>query len=82
MRPSHEVIVIQGEDRVGGIEEFGVKDNLHSIGGVVEELHAANLVQNRILGVVDHVVGDHRGEGMAFHAEKPSPKHDPILAGE
>lgn len=82
MRPSDKIIIIQREDRVGGVEEFGMKDDFHPIGGVVEQLHTANLVQNRVVGIVDHIVGDHRGEGVAFHAEQPPTKHDSILAAE
>ena len=82
MRPSDKIIIIQREDWIGGVEEFRMEDDLHPIGWVVEQVHAANLFQNRIFGIVDHVVGDHRGKGVAFHAEEPPTKHDSILAAE
>ncbi len=82
MRAPHEVVIIQRQDGIGGVEKLRVEHDLDPIAGVVEQLHAADLTQNRILGVVGHVVGHDRGESLPFHAEQPSAQHDAILAAE
>lgn len=55
---THEVVVVERQHGVRGVEELGVEDNLDTIGRVIEELHSANLVQHRVLAIADHVVRD------------------------
>jgi len=82
MGSTDKVIVIQGQHGVGGVEELGMKDNLHPIRRMVEEFHTAELVQDRILVVVDHIVGDDRGETEPFHAEQAATEEHPVLTGD
>ena len=81
VRPADKVVVVQRQHRVGGIEEFRVEDDLDTIGRVVEELHPTDLVEDRVLGVVEHVVRDDRGQTMPFHGEQSPPQQDAVLTG-
>lgn len=82
VRAAHEVVVVEWQDGVGGVEEFGVEDDFDAVGGVVEELDAANLVEDGVFIVVEHVVRDDGWEGGAFHGEEAPSKHDAVGGGE
>lgn len=69
MATSHEIIVVQGKDRVGGVQELRVENNLDTVRRVVEELNPSDLVQNGVFVVINHVVGNDRGESMSLHGE-------------
>ena len=51
-----ELLVVHAQDRVVAVEEVGVEDDLDAVVRVVEELHAPDLGQNRVVVVVRHVV--------------------------
>ena len=51
-----ELLVVHAQDRVVAVEEVGVEDDLDAVMRVVEELHAPDLGQNRVVVVVRHVV--------------------------
>ena len=53
---AHELLVVHPQDRVVAVEEVGVEDDLDAVMRVVEELHAPDLGQNRVVVVVRHVV--------------------------
>lgn len=79
MRTAHELVVVERQDRVSGVQELGVKHDLNAVRGVVEQLHAADLVENRIFRIIRHVVRDDRRETMALHSEQPATEEDAIL---
>lgn len=79
MGAAHELVVVEWEDGVGGVKELGVEDDLDAVGGVVEELHAADLVEDRVLGVVGHVVRDDGWEAVALHGEEAAAEEDAVL---
>lgn len=64
MAPTHELLVIQAENRVVRIEEVGVENDLDAVMRRVEELDTANLVEDGVGRVIVHVVRDHRREGV------------------
>jgi hypothetical protein len=82
MATSNEVVVIEGKDGVCGVEELRVEDNLDAIGGVVEKLHTADLVQNGVLVIVEHVMGDNWGKSVALHGKEATTKQDSVLGGD
>lgn len=79
VRSTYEVVVVYREHRVGGVEEFGVEDNLDTVGGLVEELTTANLVKDGVFAVVDHVVSDDWREVVTLHGEETTAEHNLVL---
>lgn len=77
-----KVVVVEGQDGVGRVEELGVEDDLDAVGGVVEEVDAADLVEDGVFVIVDHVVGDNRGETVSLHGEEAAAQQDAVLAGD
>jgi hypothetical protein len=61
MTTSDELLVIETKDGIVGVQEFGVEDDLDSVGTSVKELYPSDLVQNGVGGVISHVVGDDWG---------------------
>lgn len=53
---SHELFVIQSQYRVIRVQEVRVEDNLHSVVVSVEQLDATDLVQDRIMRIVGHIM--------------------------
>ena len=82
MRAADEVVVVEREDRIRGVEEFRVEDDFDAVGGVVKELDAPDLVQDRVIVVVDHVVRYNWGKGVALHGEETTAEHDTVGGGE
>ena len=58
MGASNELFVVHRQDWIVRIEEFRMEYNLDAIRRVIEQLAAAQLVQDRVLGIVDHIVRD------------------------
>lgn len=81
MATSDEIIVVEGKNRVSRVEELGVEDDLDSVRRVVEQLHSSDLVQNRVLMIVDHVVGDDGRKSTSLHGEEATAEQDSILGG-
>ncbi|KAL8419057.1 hypothetical protein RB594_002311 [Gaeumannomyces avenae] len=81
MRAAHKVVVVQRQHRVGRVQELRVEDDLDTVRGVVEQLHASDLVQNGVVVVVHHVVRDNGREPMPLHGKQAPPQKDTVLAG-
>ena len=47
-----------------------MENNLDSVRRMVKELHATQLVQDGVFGVVDHVVRDNGGKSVTFQGEQ------------
>lgn len=60
MTTSYELLVVHSQDGIVRVEEIGMEDDLDFIGVVVEQLDSTDLIQNRIGGIVDHVMCGHR----------------------
>lgn len=66
MATSDEFFVVKPKDGVVGIEEIGVEDDLDAVLVVVEEFHTTDLAENRVIGIVGHVVRCHGWKGVAL----------------
>ena len=90
--PAHELLVVEAEDRVVRVEELresvtlsprntdlGVEDDLDAILRPVEELDAPDLVQDRVVGIVGHVVRRDRRQGVATEREDAALQQDLVL---
>ncbi|KAI6766392.1 hypothetical protein HG531_011614 [Fusarium graminearum] len=82
MATSNKVVVVERKDGVGRVEELRVEDNLDAIGRVVEKLHTADLVENGILMIVEHVMGDNWGKSVALHGKEATTKQNSVLGGD
>jgi len=72
MAASHEFFVVQSQNRIVAVQEVWVEDDLDPVRSVVEQLDATNLIQDRIISVVRHVVGDHWGERVPLERKDPT----------
>ena len=82
MTSPHKLLIIQPQDRVIRIQEIRMEHNLHPIVMPIEQLHASNLVQNRVRTVVDHVVRHDRWERVPLEREDAAFELDLVLFGE
>ena len=79
MASSHELLVVHAQDRVVAVQEVGVKHDLHAVLRVVEELHATDLVQDRVVRVVRHVVRRHWRQGVPLEREDAPLQQDLVF---
>lgn len=79
MASTHEFFVIQAEDRVVGIQEIRMKYDLDSVAARIEQLYAADLVENWVIRVISHVVGRDRRERVALQCKDASFEQDKVL---
>lgn len=82
MGTADEVVIVQRKDWVRRVQELGVENDLDTIRGVVEQLAATELVQDRVLGIVDHVVRHDRRQVVSLHREEPAAEQDLVRSGE
>ena len=54
--------------------------DLYAIMGVVKELYATDLVEDGIILVIDHVVGDNRRQSVPLHSEEAAAEDNAIRA--
>lgn len=79
MAAAHELLVVHTENGVIAVQEVRVENDFDAIMGMVEELNAPNLVQDRVVGVVSHIVSGHRWECVALQGEDAALKQNPVL---
>lgn len=82
MTASHKVVVVERQDRVVGVEELGVEDNLDPVLGPVEQLYPSDLVENGVCGVVHHVVGDNGRECFSLEGKHSSLEQHSVGGGK
>lgn len=82
MTPSHKLFIIKTQNRVIAVQEIRVEDDFNSVGTAVEQLHAADLVENGISRVLDHVVRDDGRERIALERKDAALEQDLILRVE
>jgi hypothetical protein len=64
--PSDKLLIVHAKHRIICVEEIGVKDDLDAVMRSVEEPDTPDLIQNRVVRVVCHVVRRHCWERVAF----------------
>lgn len=79
MAPSHEFFIVQSQYGIIAVQKVRMEDDLHAIVRVVEQLDATNLIQNRVVGVVLHVVGHNRRQRIPFQGENPAFQQDLVF---
>lgn len=79
MTSTHKFFVIQRQNRVITVQKVGVEDNLDTIMGIVEQLDTPDLVENRIISVIGHVVCCDRRKRAAFECKDASLEQDLIF---
>ena len=52
MSAAYEIIVVKRKDGICRVEEFRVENDLDTVGRVIEELDAPDLVQDGVGGIV------------------------------
>jgi hypothetical protein len=77
-----KLFVIETKDRVVRVEEIGMEYNLDAIVVVVEELHPADLAENRIVVVVDHIVCGDWWKCVSFESQYTTLQKNVVLFGE
>jgi len=59
-----------------------VEHNLHAIIVVIEELHPADLVENRVAVIVGHVVRGDWGKSVPFQSQDTTLQKDVVFFGQ
>ena len=72
MSPSNKLLVVHPENRIIRIQEFRVKEDFDSIRSSVEQLNPSNLIEDRIVRVVGHVVRGYGRKGGSTKGEDSS----------
>ena len=81
MTTPDKLLIVQTQNRVIGVQEFRVEDDLDSVGSPVEELHSSNLVQDRVVCIICHVVCDNGWKGVSLQGEYSSFEEDLVFSG-
>jgi hypothetical protein len=76
-----ELFIVHGQDWVVGVDKFRVEDNLDTVRGLVEKLDLANVVEDRVTGVVSHVVSDDGRQRVTLQSKDTSLEVDDIVFG-
>ena len=79
MAATDELLVVHTEDRVVAIQEVGMEHHLDAVRRVVEQLNATDLVQDRVIVVVGHIVCRHGRERIALKGENSTFQENLIL---
>jgi len=59
-----------------------MEHNLHAIVMVIEELHPADLVENRVVGIVSHIVRGDRRKSIPFQSQDTALQEDVVFFGQ
>ena len=79
MTTPDKLFVIQTQDRVVRVQKLGVEDDLDPVILLVEQLSPPDLVQDRIVGIVLHVVGGNRRERVPLERKHSTLEEDLVL---
>ena len=82
MTTSDKLLVVQTEDRVVRVQKLGMEDDLDAILWAVEQLHSPDLAEDRVAGVIRHVVRDDWREGVSLEGEHTALQEDFVLGVE
>jgi hypothetical protein len=76
---SNKLLVIQTEDGVVGVQKLWMEDDLDPVGAPVEQLDAPDLVEDRVAGVVRHVVSDDRRKRVSLESKDSALEENLVL---
>lgn len=82
MTSTDEFLVIETENGVVGAQKVGMENDLDSVMRVIEELHAANLVQDRVVRIIHHIVRRNRWETVPFERKDTALEKNFVLVRE
>jgi hypothetical protein len=82
MTSSNKLFIVHPQDRVVGVQEFGVEDDLDPIVLLVEQLSPPDLVQDRIVCIVLHVVSGNGGQRVPLERKDTTLEEDLVLVGQ
>ena len=82
MTSSDKLFVVETENRVVRVQELRVEDDLDAIRISVEELNTTDLVQDRVVGIVSHVVSDYRRKRIAAKSEDTTLEENLVFSGK
>ena len=82
MTTSNKLFVIHTQDRVVGVQEFGVEDDLDTVTLLVEQLSPSDLVQDRIVGIILHIVGGDGRQRVSLERKDSSLEKNLVFIGQ
>jgi hypothetical protein len=77
-----EFLVVETQDRVVRVQELWVENDFDAVRGSVEELDPTDLVQNRVVGIVGHVMGRDRWERVTLERKDSTFEQNLIFLAE
>ena len=82
MAATDELLVVHTKDWVVAVQEVGMEHNFDAVRRVVEQLNTPDLVQDRVIVVVGHVVCRHGRERVALEGKDSTFEENLILVGQ
>ena len=79
MAASNKVFIVQPEQRIVGAQKLGVKDDFDSIFRTIKQLDASDLIQDRIVGIIGHIMRDDGRKGISLQCKDTAFQGDHIL---
>jgi hypothetical protein len=78
---TNKFFVIEAKDGIVRVEEIRMEYDLNAIIMIVEELYFADLVENRVVVIVNHIMrGDWR-KGVSFESQDTTLQKDVVFFG-
>jgi len=81
MAATNKLFVIKTKDGVVRVQEIGMEHNLYAIVVVVEELHPADLIENRIGVIVSHIVRRDWRKSVPFQSQDATLQKNVVFFG-
>ena len=82
MAATNKFFVIETKDGVVRVKEIWMEHNLHAIIVIVEELHSADLVENRVGVIVNHIMCGNWRKGVSFESQDTTLQKDVVFFGK
>ena len=79
MAPSNKLAVVHAKQGISRGEELGMKDNLDPVLPMVVQVHPADVAEDRVISVVNDIVGDHSRELNTLGGKDTSLEHDNVI---
>jgi len=82
MAATNKFFVIKTKDGVVRVQEIRMEHNLYAIVVVVEELHPTDLIENRIVEIVSHIVRRDWRKSVPFQSQDTTFQKDVVFLGQ